>query len=45
MELIGTLNGKQIRTGEFLLDETNRNDFERNKIDVFRIPATSLGNG
>ena len=45
MELIGEFRGQKIRTGEFLLDESGRDDFERNQTDVFRVPASSLGNG
>ena len=41
--LSGEKDGRQKNTGEFLLDKSGRNDFERNQIDDFRIPATALG--
>ena len=41
--LSGEKDGRKKNTGEFLLDKSGRNDFERNQIDDFRIPATALG--
>ena len=39
----GFPNGKLCETGEFILDKTGRNDFERGNTDSFRVPAKSVG--
>ena len=41
--LSGEKDGRKKNTGEFLLDKSGRNDFERNQVDDFRVPATALG--
>jgi len=40
--LSGEKDGRKKNTGEFLLDKSGRNDFERNQVDDFRVPATAL---
>ena len=43
VERDGVKTEKPVETGEFLLDKSGRNDFERGNTDSFRIPAKAVG--
>ena len=43
VERDGVKTEKLMETGEFLLDKSGRNDFERGNTDTFRVPAKAVG--